>query len=201
MDLADGSVQALVLERHAPSRIGFGLLLRSQAWVSRCLLAEDRETAVEITRRIKPDVVIVDISDAGPFLTSYLAPLRAAHTAMSLLLSTRESGPAAARLPVTGGALGLLSADQTADEVLEAVRLAVLGERVPRAASDPETDALSDRAREVLVLLATGATNHEIATAMHISAETVKKHAKSLYRKLGVRNRTEASQRFRELAA
>ena len=53
----------------------------------------------------------------------------------------------------------------------------------------------------VLALLCTGATNREIAAAMHVGTETVKKHAGALYRKLGVRNRTEAAQRAATLLA
>ena len=48
IDLSGRSAQALVLERHAPSRIGFGLILRSQPWMERCLLSSDREEAVAL---------------------------------------------------------------------------------------------------------------------------------------------------------
>lgn len=60
---------------------------------------------------------------------------------------------------------------------------------------------LSAREQEVLALLCTGATNREIAAALHVGLETVKKHARSLYRKLGARNRTEAARRATELTA
>lgn len=53
----------------------------------------------------------------------------------------------------------------------------------------------------MLALLSTGATNREIAEVMHVGTETVKKHAHALYRKLGVRNRTEAAQRASDLLA
>ncbi|UUY05374.1 LuxR C-terminal-related transcriptional regulator [Svornostia abyssi] len=51
----------------------------------------------------------------------------------------------------------------------------------------------------MLQLLATGATNREIAAQLHVGPDSVKKHASSLYRKLGVRNRTEATQRAPEV--
>ncbi|HLI59319.1 MAG TPA: LuxR C-terminal-related transcriptional regulator, partial [Solirubrobacteraceae bacterium] len=54
---------------------------------------------------------------------------------------------------------------------------------------------LSDRERAVLDLMASGATNPEIGEALHISRHTVKEHCSAVYRKLGVRNRTEAVQR------
>jgi DNA-binding NarL/FixJ family response regulator len=198
VDLPDGSIQALILERHAVSRIGFGLLLRSQSWVGRCLLASDRDEAVTFLRRAKPDVAIVDVTDAGPFLSSYLAPLRSAHAGMAMVLSTRNNAGTGRFAQLPDGSSGVLTPELTTDEVVAAVRLAVIGDRtasVPGAA-DEELSAergLSPREHEVLVRLSTGATNQEIAAAMHISPATVKKHTAALYRKLGVRNRTEAA--------
>lgn len=71
----------------------------------------------------------------------------------------------------------------------------------PLVAGAPYADRLSEREREVLALLCTGATNREIAAAMQVGTKTVKKHAGTLYRKLGVRNRTEAAQRAATLLA
>jgi two-component system response regulator DesR len=58
---------------------------------------------------------------------------------------------------------------------------------------------LSDRERQVLTLISTGATNNEIAEQLFLSPHTVKEHASALYRKLGVRNRAEAVQRGHRL--
>ena len=58
---------------------------------------------------------------------------------------------------------------------------------------------LSDREREVLGLMADGKTNPEIGDVLHLSRHTVKEHSSALYRKLGVRNRTEAVQRAQRL--
>jgi ATP/maltotriose-dependent transcriptional regulator MalT len=62
----------------------------------------------------------------------------------------------------------------------------------------PETP-LSEREREVLGLIATGATNKEIAARLFLSPHTVKEHASALYRKLGVKNRAEATRRAERL--
>jgi DNA-binding NarL/FixJ family response regulator len=194
VDLPGRSAQALVLERHPAARIGFGLVLRSQAWIERCLLSSDRDEAVAIAGRMKPDVAIVDITDAGPFISSYIAPLHDAHPAMSLLLSTRDGSSAVVRAPLPPDAAGLITPAQTVDDVISAVKLALIGEAVPGPGARPTWPELSVREHEVLMLLSTGATNREIAETLHVSAETVKKHAATLYRKLRVRNRTEAAQ-------
>ena len=81
--LPEGSVLTLVCDAHAVSRIGLGVMLRRQPWVSRCVLASDRDEAVTLARRFKPDAAIVDVSDAGPFVASYIAPLRAARMGLT----------------------------------------------------------------------------------------------------------------------
>jgi len=206
VDLPDRSIQAMVLERHAVSRLGFGLLLRGQSWIGRCLLASGRDEAVTLVRRAKPDVAIIDVTDAGPFLTAYLAPLRRAHPGMAMVLSARDSASPARFAQLPDGSSGLLTPELSPDEVVAAVRLAVVGEHGQAVASaadqePPAESLLSAREHEVLGLLSTGATNLEIASFMHISPATVKKHSGALYRKLGVRNRTEAARLARDLAA
>jgi DNA-binding NarL/FixJ family response regulator len=58
-----------------------------------------------------------------------------------------------------------------------------------------EAAGLTQREAQVLRLLARGATNHEIAAELHLSPDAIKKYASAVYRKLGVRNRTEAARR------
>lgn len=77
------------------------------------------------------------------------------------------------------------------------MRTAVLtGETAPAPAPPGTRDpALTDREREILLPLGTGATTREVAARLHLEPDTVKKSASGLYRKLGVRNRTEAVRR------
>jgi two-component system response regulator DesR len=198
VDLPDGSILTLVVDRHPLTRIGLGVLLHRQPWVSRCLLAADREEAIALAERHRP--AVVDVSDAGPFVGSYLAPLRAARPAMPLVLSTQYAPSNHAQLLAAGGS-GLLTADTSIEEVLSAVRAALTADERPLGRGANRADQLSERERQVLTLLCTGATNREIAAAMNVGTETVKKHAGALYRKLGVRNRTEAAQRATTLLA
>ena len=172
-------------------------MLRRQPWVSRCVLASDRDEAVTLARRFKPDAAIVDVSDAGPFVASYIAPLRAARPAMAILCSSH------CRLPATtvcrGGCGGRPVSRLHRRGADRTVSSALVGDAPPRLAGLFQVGSLTERQREVLELMSTGATNREIAAVMHVGAETVKKHAEAVYRKLGVRNRTEAAQRAAEL--
>ena len=82
-----------------------------------------------------------------------------------------------------------------------AVRMVALGMSLFEPGPSPEDGrlTLSSREREVLEGIAGGATNREIAGALHLSPHTVKEHTSALYRKLEVRNRAEAVQRAQRL--
>jgi two-component system response regulator DesR len=194
--LPDSSVRAIVIDAHAPSRIGLGALLDEQPWIDRCLLAADSVESVTLTRRHHPDVAILDVSQTGPLAASITTAIRGAHPGVQILLISRCRTTLGAP-PASVGAIGFLPAGVSGEDVVAAVRAAVLfGEPLePAIASPAGALELSDREREILVLLGTGATNREIAARLHVGPDSVKKSATVLYRKLGVRNRTEAAQR------
>ncbi|HVV91039.1 MAG TPA: response regulator transcription factor [Solirubrobacterales bacterium] len=194
--LPDSSVRAIVVDAHAPSRIGLAALLEREPWIERCLLAEGSEESVALTRSHRPDVAVLDISQVGPFAGSITAAIRAAHPGVRVVLTSRCRTSPGAPLS-TLGAVGFVPAGSSGEEVIDAVRAAVLddeppAERVLGVGVGPE---LNDREREILVLLGTGATNREIAERLHLGPDSIKKSATTLYRKLGVRNRTEAVRR------
>ncbi|MBS1860397.1 MAG: response regulator transcription factor [Actinobacteria bacterium] len=194
--LPDSSVRAMVVDAHAPSRIGLAALLSDLPWIKACLLAAGSEESVALTRRHRPDVAILDISQTGPFAGSITAAMRDAHPGVQILLSSRcRTSPGAP--PASLGAVGFLPAGISGEDVVDQVRAAVLGGE-PLALAPAPTGAgpvLTDREREILVLLGTGSTNREIGERLHLGPDSIKKGATALYRKLGVRNRTEAVQR------
>ena len=195
--LPDASVRAIVIDAHAPSRIGLAALLEEQPWIEGCLLAADTQESVALTRRHRPDVAILDISQTGPFAGSITAAIHGDHPGVQILLISRcRTSPGAS--PASLGAVGFLPAGVSSEDVIDTVRTAVIGgEPLELAAAGPSGagPALSEREREILFLLGTGATNREIAERLHLGPDSVKKSATALYRKLGVRNRTEAAQR------
>jgi DNA-binding NarL/FixJ family response regulator len=105
--------------------------------------------------------------------------------------------PAAAR---AAGASGFVSKDTGAAELTRAVRTIAAGGSVfaTESAASGGTP-ISGREREVLRLIAAGATNREIAGELFLSPHTVKEHTSALYRKLDARNRAEAVQRAQRL--
>jgi two-component system response regulator DesR len=177
-------VEVLVVDAHAPSRLGMSVLLQREPWVERCLLAADMYEAVALARRHGPGVALLD--------TAFVAsPLLEAHPALRILLTSRCS-----RIPVAPpralGAVGFVGPDAAGEEIVAAARRAATE---PALAPVPPAIRLSERDRSLLALIGTGATNREIAERLYLSPDGVKKSASALYRKLGVRNRTEAAQR------
>jgi len=199
--LPEESVQALVIDPHPFARLGLGVVLHRQPWIARCLLASDLDEGARLAMRHRPDVAVVDVAASGPFTSAYLAPLQAARPTMPIVLSTLSGSRQQGQIDGLGRRL-VITPEHSIDEVLAVIRAALLGDdRRVAAPSSRSEHGLSLREQEVLALLCTGATNREIAAALHVGPETVKKHARSLYRKLGARNRTEAARRAVELSA
>jgi DNA-binding NarL/FixJ family response regulator len=188
------AVRALVVDRHEATRIGHAIVLQRQPWIAACLTAADQHEGSALARRHRPDVALLDVSDVGPFVAGAIAALRDAHPGLQVVLTTRCNLRTGA--PAGAGAAAFLPCDASAAEVVAAVRAAALEPQPLRAAPARQPEArLTPREREVLELLTTGATNREIAARLHLAPDSVKKHAAAVYRKLGVRNRTQATQR------
>jgi DNA-binding NarL/FixJ family response regulator len=210
----------VVQDAHAPSRLGLASLLRAQPWVRRCAPAPDQAAALRLIREHRPQVAVVDVSTAGTFAVDLCEALRRPHPGLAIVATTRcARTPLQAAAVRDAGVVAWLDADASVGRIVATVRAAAEGERLPpaRAAAgvsaggaalepaDPgrgsaaaaasPSEALTDREAQVLRLLARGATNREIAAELHLGPDAIKKHASAVYRKLGVRNRTEAARR------
>jgi len=191
-------LRVLVVDDHDVVHWGFRLMLGQQPWVERCLSARNSHEAVELTKRYEPHVAVVDLfvgEESGPEICERL---RQAWPSVRVLLISGAGriSPSAAR---AAGAAGFVIKDLPAPDVAQAVRMVGLGMTVFPPQEDPQGLVLSDREREVLDLIASGATNREIAGELYLSPHTIKEHTSGLYRKLKVRNRAEAVQRAQRL--
>jgi DNA-binding NarL/FixJ family response regulator len=191
------SLRILIVDSHDASRIGLALMLGRAPAVDECLTVARDEDAVALAQKHAPAVALIDISERGPFAGVLASALRAAAPDIRLVLTSRCATSAPAAMRATR-ASAFLPAGSSGRATIEAVLAAAHRDEsfvVQPAATGP----LSDREREVFALLASGATNREIAAELHLSTESIKKYASAIYRKLGVRNRTEASQHARAL--
>jgi len=196
-----GRLTVLVVDDHDVVHWGFRLMLTQQPWVARCLSAHTGHEAIALATRYRPHVALVDLFIGEESGAEVCEQLRATQPIIRVLLfsGAGEISPQAAR---AAGASGFAYKDWPARRIAEAVRLVGLGKTVfPRQDEQDHRGALglSDRERAVLELMAEGSTNPEIADALHLSKHTVKEHTSAVYRKLGVRNRTEAVQRAQRL--
>ena len=197
--MSDGTdMRILIVDDHDVVQWGFRLLLGEQRWVDRCVAASDTEEAIEAARDLQPDVALVDLflgDRSGAELCESIKEVSPG-TRVLLISGAGWISPEAAR---AAGASGFVSKDWSAADVARAVRMVGKGMTVFAPRSEPAPAHLSAREREVLALMAGGATNREIADRLYLSPHTVKDHTSSLYRKLEVRNRTEAVQRAERL--
>jgi DNA-binding NarL/FixJ family response regulator len=191
-------LRLLVVDDHDVVHWGFRLMLGQAPWVERCLAARTAAEAVTLTRRYAPEVALVDlfVGDAsGAEICERL--LRERPELRVLLISgAGRISPAAAR---ECGAAGFIPKDWPAPDIARAVRMVARGMSVFEETAEPPAAELSERERDVLRGIASGATNREIGAELHLSPHTVKEHTSAVYRKLGVRNRAEAVRRAQRL--
>jgi two-component system response regulator DesR len=187
-------LRILVLDDHEVVQWGLRLMLARLSWVERCLSASTSSEALAISRRYEPHVALVDLFLKNESWREVCSRLRAQAPAPRVVLMSSAGGisPRAAR---AAGAAGFIAKDWSAREIARRVRMVGDGQEAFDEVQRNVDPVLTTREREVLSMIAGGATNREIAAALYLSPHTIKEHTSALYRKLGARNRAEAVQR------
>jgi DNA-binding NarL/FixJ family response regulator len=144
--------------------------------------------------RTRPDVALLNFGSLSS--TVELRELHRVHPDTRLVVLANRPTPSECRQMLAFGATACLAKSTEARDVLHAIHLASRGLHVlPPATIDgaegPAPDLLTPREAEVLELLQSGRSNAEIALTLQVSIETVRSHARRIYRKLGVRTRRE----------
>ncbi|SEM10989.1 DNA-binding response regulator, NarL/FixJ family, contains REC and HTH domains [Blastococcus sp. DSM 46786] len=204
------SVRVLVADDQEIVRTGLRMILDAQPGIEVVGEAADGAAAVELARRLRPDVCLLDIRMPGTDgleATRRLAGPDVADPIPVVVITTfdlDEHVYAALR----AGARGFLLKDAGPDLLAQAVHAAARGDALiapsvtarlldafagaaPVAPPAQPVDPLTDREEDVLAAVARGRSNDEIARELHITLSTVKTHVGSLMAKLGVRNRVE----------
>jgi two-component system response regulator DesR len=192
----DHPLHVLVVDDHDVVQWGLRIMLARISWVQRSWSARTGAEALKIASEHEIDLALIDLfvgSESGPEICEQLHVVRPG--VRVLLIS--GAGQISPRAAASCGASGFVSKDRRGGDVVRAVHMVAMGrlafESGPELAG--ERPELSEREREVLALVAAGATNREIANQLHLSPHTVKEYASALYRKLGVRNRIQAAKR------
>ncbi|HEY1820532.1 MAG TPA: response regulator transcription factor [Trebonia sp.] len=194
-------------------RRGFRMILEAEDGLTVAGEAGDGAEAIDLARRCKPDVVLMDIRMPGTDGIEATRLITAAEPGVRVLVLTTFDVDEYAFGALRAGASGFLLKDVRPGELVAAVRTvasgdAVVSPRVTRrlleeyaqvlpvsgtqqASRYPQLSALTEREREVLAAVAQGLSNTEIAASLHVSETTVKSHVGRILAKLGLRDRVQ----------
>jgi DNA-binding NarL/FixJ family response regulator len=207
-------IRALIVDDQSMIRVGIRAILQAQPDIEVVGEAENGQLGVERSHSLRPDVILMDVRmpvvDGLAATRALLGPERTeGHTPRVLMLTTFDLDDyiyAALR----AGASGFLLKDSEPDDLVRAVRIVAGGEallapsitsrliehfveaRPHRPARATALNALTDREREVLRLMALGMSNTEIAATLFIAEQTTKTHVSRILQKLGLRDRVQA---------
>jgi DNA-binding NarL/FixJ family response regulator len=197
-----GTIRLLIVDDHPVVRAGVRGMLESQPDFDIAGEASSGQEAVALARRLRPDVVLMDLRMQGELDgVAAIRSIRAEFPAIQVLVLTTYDSDAHIVPAVESGAIGYLLKDAPREELFRGVRAAARGQpaQSPRVAARLEARArsgiwetLSARELEVLQQAAAGRSSREIGRTLAISEATVKSHLLHIYRKLGVSDRTAA---------
>ncbi|MFE3168229.1 response regulator [Streptomyces sp. NPDC059224] len=200
------TIRVLLADDQAMVRTGFSLILGVEEDIEVVGEAKDGVQAVEMSRRLEPDVVLMDIRMPRMDGLQALRELnRLGHGSPKVVMVTTFDDDAYVYEALNNGACGFLLKDSGPRLLTEAVRAAHSGEALvspaitvrllrgihPSKTSPTVVSVLSSRETDVVRLVADGKTNAEIAAALFVSLGTVKTHLGNIQSKLAVRNRVE----------
>jgi DNA-binding NarL/FixJ family response regulator len=213
------AVRVLLVDDQALFREGLETLLSVHQDIQVVGQAGNGQEAVEISTKVQPDVVLMDVR--MPVLDGVRATylLQQCVPQSRVIVLTTFDDDEYVFDALRAGAVGYLLKDVASAQLVEAIRATARGESilgpsvaakviaefsrvsrlVPSAQMEGLVEPLSERELEILSLIARGATNKEIADQLFIAEGTVKNHVTHILGKLGVRDRTEAALKAREM--
>lgn len=199
-------IKVMIVDDHELVREGLRSVLLQEPSVEVVGEAADGEQAVEAAWRLRPEVVLMDLSMPGLDGIEALTRIRARTPETQVVVLTNFASDQKVRDAVAAGAIGYLLKDVLKAELVQAIRNAregrpslhpeaqrLLMRRVTTPAPPPEAGELTPRERSVLELIAGGHSNKSIASVLNLSEGTVKGYVSAVLSKLGVDDRTQAA--------
>ena len=205
--MTNGAIRVLIADDHPVVRQGLRTFLGIQDDIEVVGEAEDGASAVTLAESLDPDIVLMDLKMPGADGLAALTELRARGVKARVLVLTSVTERGHVLPAVQAGAAGYLYKDVDPQALVQAIRAvndghvlfapdaaeAMLRDGSAERDGDRGLAALTEREREVLVHIARGRSNREIARALVVSEKTVKTHVSNLLMKLGVQDRTQAA--------
>jgi len=203
------SIKILIVDDHEMVRDGLSVMMEREEDFTVVGEAQNGLEAVEKTKALNPDVVLMDLRMPDMDGVEAMRQIRAVQDDVKFLVRTTYDSDEYIFDAIEAGAKGYLLKDTSREELFRAVRTVNRGESLiepavvsrlldrltelsHRAAHGPEHGALSEREVEVLQLMARGSANKQIASDLSITESTVKTHVANIFQKLEVSHRTEA---------
>ena len=187
----------LIADDHALMRVGLKTMLNALPDMEVVAEADDGEQAVQLARRIVPDVIVMDLM--MPVLNGADATRQIRETCPGarILILTSFGASADLQRAIRFGALGVQLKEQPTKEIVSAIRAVAAGQTVipselAKACADTPPRELTDKQMEILRAVTNGLTNKEIASRYNLSQGGVKKHLAAIFTKLNVTSRAEA---------
>jgi DNA-binding NarL/FixJ family response regulator len=201
---SNGPIRVLLADDHTMFRQGLARLLASYGGMEVVATVPNDEDALRLARELRPDAVVMQVQMPVERALETLEAMRSFPDPPKVVIVTMLESPRYVRTITGAGASAYLLKTSSAEHLIAAVRAAVLDPEggnavvgMPRAMleeSGEGTDSvLSARELEILLLAARGLSNGRIASSLHISEATVKRHLANVYGKMGVGSRGEAS--------
>jgi DNA-binding NarL/FixJ family response regulator len=198
-------IRILIVDDHPVTREGLHSALDLAEGVEVVGEAASGEEAVEQVGKLTPDIVFMDVRMPGMNGIEAAREIRQASSDTRVILFTVDESRTSISEAIQAGVSGYLLKDASADELVNAARLALEGkavihpqltrafiEEVQLAEKRPDVAPLSKREKEILQKVAYGATTKEVAHDLGISPHTVKTHLERIFEKLGANDRAQA---------
>ncbi len=195
-------IRVVLVDDHAVIRAGLEQLLAGTDDIEVVGTAADGAEALDVVRRIRPDVVLMDLQMPKVDGVAATRAIMSERLGVDVLVLTSFSDSERIVAALDAGAVGYLLKDADPDDVLQGIRAVSRGESPihPKAArallgvraGSPQVQ-LTSRETEVLTLVREGLANKQIARRLDISERTVKAHLTSAFARIGVADRTQAA--------
>lgn len=196
--MSDTNIRILIADDHPVVRSGLAMIIQYAQGIETIAEASTGIEAVQLFRQHQPDVVLMDLKMPEMGGVDAIATIRQEFPNARIIVLTTYDGDEDIYRGLSAGARGYLLKNVTRQDLVCAIQRVHAGQKyIPpdvgaRLAERMNSPQLTERERQVLLLMTEGKSNQEIATALTISEGTIKFHVNGILRKLEVSDRTQA---------
>lgn len=209
-EILKSKVRILLVDDHAVVRFGLGQMINRQDDMVVCGEEETASQALDAIGRLKPDLVVADISLKESSGLELMRNIKAQYPKMPMLVVSAHDESIYAEIAFRAGALGYLMKSEAVEKIINAIRRVLTGSiyvsetlaakmlhkqiRGQTSAIASPSESLSDRELEVFQLIGRWKGTRQIAGELHLSVKTIEYYREQIKRKLGIKNATELTQ-------